>query len=501
VETLTPPPKRDDAGSGDHRDGGAGGAAPPTPRAARTSGPGESGGVWFGAVLGVVALVFAAVALVMGDGGGSSSGSPADGGAGPATVELSEFALTPASVSVAAGGSLEVVNGGTAPHNLSITGTDIATSDLAGGESETLDLSSLEPGDYTMICTIPGHEDAGMSGTVTVTEGGATAGLSGAAGGEGGGGAAEHDHSTGMTEEQYAEMSEAMNATIGEFPAETEGSGNQVLEPEVKADGTKVFELTAEVVEWEIEPGELVEAWTYNGMVPGPQLRADVGDKLEIVVHNELPMATDMHVHGINVPNSMDGVAPITQDLIEPGESFTYAFTTDEPAVSMYHPHHHGQLRMPNGMLGTLLVGDMRLPTGQTIGDEVIPADLEVSQEIPMVLNDSGAIGYSLNGKSFPATEPVVAEKGDWVEVHYFNEGGQIHPMHMHQFDQVVVAKDGFPLDHPYVADTLNVAPGERYTVLVQLDEPGTWVWHCHILNHVESEEGMFGMVTAVVVE
>jgi FtsP/CotA-like multicopper oxidase with cupredoxin domain len=51
------------------------------------------------------------------------------------------------------------------------------------------------------------------------------------------------------------------------------------------------------------------------------------------------------------------------------------------------------------------------------------------------------------------------------------------------------------------VADTVNVAPGERYTVLVQLDEPGTWVWHCHILNHVESEEGMFGMVTAVVVE
>jgi FtsP/CotA-like multicopper oxidase with cupredoxin domain len=392
-----------------------------------------------------------------------------------------------------------VVNGGTVPHNLSITGADIATSDLAGGESETLDLSSLEPGDYTMICTIPGHEDAGMTGTITVTEGGATAGLTGAAGGEGGA-AAGHDHSTGMTEEQYAEMSEAMNATIGEFPAETEGSGNQVLEPEVKADGTKVFELTAEVVEWEIEPGELVEAWTYNGMVPGPQLHADVGDKVEIIVHNELPMATDVHVHGINVPNSMDGVAPITQDLIEPGESFTYAFTTDEPAVAMYHPHHHGQLQMPNGMLGTLLVGDMRLPAGETIGDEVIPADLEVSQEIPMVLNDSGAIGYSLNGKSFPATEPLVAEKGDWVEVHYFNEGSQIHPMHMHQFDQVVVAKDGYPLDHPYVADTVNVAPGERYTVLVQLDEPGTWVWHCHILNHVEAEDGMFGMVTAVVV-
>jgi FtsP/CotA-like multicopper oxidase with cupredoxin domain len=110
-------------------------------------------------------------------------------------------------------------------------------------------------------------------------------------------------------------------------------------------------------------------------------------------------------------------------------------------------------------------------------------------------------IGYALNGKSFPATEPIVANEGDWMLFHYFNHGSQIHPMHLHQFDQIVVAKDGYPIDVPYVADTLNVAPGERYSVLVKLDKKGTWVWHCHILNHVESEQGMFGMVTAVVVE
>ena len=118
-----------------------------------------------------------------------------------------------------------------------------------------------------------------------------------------------------------------------------------------------------------------------------------------------------------------------------------------------------------------------------------------------MVLNDSGVIGYSLNGKSFPATQPYTAKVGDWVLVHYFNEGTQIHPMHLHQFDQVVVAKDGYPLDAPYTVDTLNVAPGERYSVLVHIDEPGAWVWHCHILPHVEAESGMFGMVTAIIAE
>jgi FtsP/CotA-like multicopper oxidase with cupredoxin domain len=87
------------------------------------------------------------------------------------------------------------------------------------------------------------------------------------------------------------------------------------------------------------------------------------------------------------------------------------------------------------------------------------------------------------------------------VLFHYFNEGTQIHPMHLHQFDQIVVAKDGFTLDQPYVVDTLNVAPGERYSVLVNLDKAGTWVWHCHILPHVEGDNGMFGMVTAIVVK
>ena len=117
-----------------------------------------------------------------------------------------------------------------------------------------------------------------------------------------------------------------------------------------------------------------------------------------------------------------------------------------------------------------------------------------------MVLNDAGTIGLSLNGKSFPATEPVVAKRGEWILVHYLNEGMQTHPMHQHQFSQLVVAKDGIPLDTPYWGDTINVAPGERYSVLINADAPGTWVWHCHILNHVEREEGMFGMVTAMVV-
>ena len=166
----------------------------------------------------------------------------------------------------------------------------------------------------------------------------------------------------------------------------------------------------------------------------------------------------------------------------------------------MYHAHAHGEQAIPNGLFGTIYIGDLPLPTGRSVSGIDIPRDLHIAQDIPMVLNDAGVIGLSLNAKSFPATEPVVVDEGDWVRVTYFNEGLQAHPMHLHGFEQIVIAKDGEPLDQPYAADTILIAPGERYTVIFHADVPGTWVWHCHIINHVESTNGMFGMVTAVIV-
>ena len=403
--------------------------------------------------------------------------------AGGATVSMTEFAVTPATAEV--GGSIHVMNDGEVLHNLAVDGTELITPDLDPGDMADLELTDLDAGTYTIFCAVPGHREAGMEAELTVLG-------EGEAPPDGGGAGDDMD---------FAAMTAAMLETFAEFPQETEGVGNQVLEPtEVLDDGTKVFDLTMQLGDWEVSAGDVVEAWTFNGMVPAPMLQLEVGDSVQVRVLNELPIATDVHWHGINVTNANDGVAPITQPLIEPGETFTYEFTTDEQAVAMYHPHAHGHMLLPNGMFGPILVGQVRLPVGETIGLEEIPADLEISQEIPMVLNDAGVIGYSLNGKSFPATQPYGGAVGDWVLIHYFNEGNQIHPMHLHQFDQIVVAKDGYPLDEPYTVDTLNVAPGERYSVLVNLDEPGTWVWHCHILPHVEREAGMFGMVTAFVV-
>ncbi|NDU79320.1 multicopper oxidase domain-containing protein, partial [Actinomadura sp. DSM 109109] len=129
------------------------------------------------------------------------------------------------------------------------------------------------------------------------------------------------DHSEMSEEETAAMMDKLMVDSMLAYPAETEGVGNQLLDHRVMPDGTKQFELTAAVTPWEVAPGQFVDAWAYNGMVPGPTIKVDVGDKVRVIVHNETPMGTDIHWHGIMVPNEQDGVSPYTQEPIPTGES------------------------------------------------------------------------------------------------------------------------------------------------------------------------------------
>ena len=396
-------------------------------------------------------------------------------------VTLTEFEIAPSPISVDPGSTLTVKNGGTAVHNLAVKGTKLRTPDIQPGSSATLDLSSLERGMYTAVCLIPGHEGSGMTAMLHVGLGsGATAAA--AAGG----------HSTAANDQADVTMRKPVDEFVAQLTSgpSTDGLGAQPMQPVVLPDGTKEFDLTAAVTPWEVSPGHTVQAWTYNGTVPGPTIEVQPGDHVRIVLDNQLPESTVIHFHGIQVPNAMDGVPDVTQPPVKPGETYTYDFVAVGPAVGMYHSHHHAEHQVPDGLMGAFLVGDEPLPDG-----------VVVTQEVPMVLNDAGVIGLTLNGKSFPATVPVVAKQGDWVEIHYMNEGLQIHPMHLHGLAQLVVAKDGFPVPAPYQVDTLDVAPGERYTVLVHATEPGVWAWHCHILTHAERDTGMFGMVTAFIVQ
>ena len=434
---------------------------------------------WFAFTVAVMALALAIFGLRSESASGASDGA---GGAAPASVDvtLTEFRFTPLMIMLPVeGGTINISNTGTAVHTFSVPELGLKSGDINPGATAQLKVGPVAAGTYAVQCDIAGHAANGMTASLMI--------------GDSSGEAAAAATPTTMT---WQEMDRLMAEVAAAYPAKTEGHGGDLMEPKVLPDGTKEYDLEAKIVKWEVAPGKLVDAWTYNGVVPAPEIHVNTGDKVRIVLTNNLPESTSMHLHGIRVPNSMDGVDPYTQPPIEPGGSFTYEFVAKGPAVGIYHSHHNAQLQVPNGLFGAFTIDDMPIP--QVLQDKGIT---KIDKRVNMVLNDAGTIGLSLNGKSFPGTEPTTLRVGEVLEVNYLNEGLMAHPMHMHQPVGWIIAKDGVPLDQPMPGDTILVAPGERYTVLYRAEDVGVWAWHCHILNHAEGPTGMFGMVTALIVE
>lgn len=427
--------------------------------------------------LGAIGVV--AVAKSDGGSGGAASAEPVI-----VHVTMSEFKieLTPAKVPAGSRVTLDIHNIGSVEHNIAAQSLNLRTSNLLSMAQSTLDLGSID-GPIELLCEIAGHKESGMVAQLGIGALDPTA------------------TSPTTTPMDWRQMDKMMEEVALKFPAETKGSGNAELKPTMSADGYKEFDITASIIDWEVEPGKVVKGWAYNGQIPGPILRANVGDKVRINLKNELTESTALHLHGVRVPNAADGVDPYTQKAITPGETFTYEFEALEPAVGMYHSHHNAQVQVPNGLAGAILIGDWRVDAMSKAGDVTGDADGDAEQEQVVVLNDAGTIGLSLNGKSFPATSAYKMKVGESMVVHYYNEGLMSHPMHLHQPSGLVVAHDGKLLDSPFWADTLNVAPGERWTVVYTPKDKGVWAWHCHILNHAETPTGMRYMVTALIVE
>ncbi len=152
------------------------------------------------------------------------------------------------------------------------------------------------------------------------------------------------------------------------------------------------IDLEARVAMVEIAPGVSVEAWTYNGTIPGPLIRVQVGDRLIVHYTNSLPRASTVHWHGLRVPIEMDGVPGYSQPPVEPGESFTYDFIVPDAGIYWYHPHVMSAAQVGFGLYGAFLVED--------------PSErIDVADELVMVLSDihideQGALGSPDSGGS-----------------------------------------------------------------------------------------------------
>ena len=276
-------------------------------------------------------------------------------------------------------------------------------------------------------------------------------------------------------------------------PPATEAAGGQPLDFRME-DGVKVFELTAQPVLWNILDGVTVTAWTYNGTVPGPMIRVTEGDAVRIIFTNNLPEPTTIHWHGIEVPNAMDGVPGMTQDAVQPGETFTYEFVAQPTGTFMYHSHFSSDIQVGIGLYAPFII-DPAEP-------ETAPPDVDVTlmlsewrvmdgmtyPAMPMAGMEPNY--FTINGKAFPATETITVHLGQRVRLRFANIGQFVHPMHLHGMPFKIMATDGHPVPEAaqLTKDTISVAPGERYDVEFVATEPGQWMLHCHVLHHTTND-------------
>ncbi len=272
------------------------------------------------------------------------------------------------------------------------------------------------------------------------------------------------------------------------------GYGNRPIDPVIDGDA-KTYRLTIDpIVHRVTATSDPIDALGYNGTWPGPVLRLVQGDLMRASFQNNLPESTSVHFHGQTMPNAMDGVPFLTQPPIMPGETFTYEFRVGPAGSHMYHSHHNATDQVGRGLLGALLI-DPQDPA------ERYDRKYGATQDIVWISNDAYG-GFTINGRQFPATKPIVAKKGEVIIVRFMNEGVMMHPWHLHGMPMRVVARDGYPLGAAeFTCDTLGVNPGERFDVVITCDNPGAWAFHCHILPHAEGPRGMFGMVTALIVQ
>ncbi len=246
------------------------------------------------------------------------------------------------------------------------------------------------------------------------------------------------------------------------------------------------YRLIAQGREIEVAPGVMFSAWTYNGQVPGPTLRAREGDRLRIHFTNAQSHSHNIHFHGFH-PSDMDGI-----DSIEPGKSFVYEFDAEPFGLHLYHCHTQPLKRhIHKGLYGTFIIDP---PQGRP------PA-----RELVMMMNgfdtnfDSENEVYAVNSVPFYyARHPIPIKQSELVRIYLVNitEFDPINSLHLHAnfFD---VYRTGTRLTTSEFTDTVMLCQGERAILEFRYKRLGRFMFHAHQSEFVELGWMSFFEVTA----
>lgn len=253
-------------------------------------------------------------------------------------------------------------------------------------------------------------------------------------------------------------------------------------------EGVKVFQLVAEEIVQEFQPGMKVTCWGYNGRTPGPVIEAVEGDRVRIFVTNKLPEPTTVHWHGLILPNDMDGVSGITQKPILPGETYKYEFTLVQNGTFMYHPHYDDMMQIGLGMAGFFIIHpkekeDVERDFLIMLMQWAIPPGAKTPMPMSMDFNY-----FTFNSTVWPKTEPLVVKKGERVRIRFGNLSMDNHPIHLHGHEFAITRTGAkkIPEAAQWTDVTINVPPGSTRDIEFDADYPGDWIMHCHKTHHAE---------------
>lgn len=277
----------------------------------------------------------------------------------------------------------------------------------------------------------------------------------------------------------------------------------------VMRNGALEYTLDARPVRWPILKNQKVSAYAYNGIVPGPKIRVQNGQRVRVRFTNKLPVETTVHWHGIGVPNSMDGVPGVTQKPIKPGGTFTYEFNAKpagEPNGSgtfLYHSHVDEDRQMSAGLSGAFIIDPKRPSSRYSVDRTLVVSEWSVNAangQTRGAMDMEGMLPnfFTINGKSYPDTDEIKVGAGKPVLLRLVNAGQFSHPLHLHGTAFKVVARDGHPTLNHGLRDTVTLESGERADIAFKVP-PGKWVFHCHIGHHLTNDgEDPGGLLTVV---
>ncbi|HIA04673.1 MAG TPA: multicopper oxidase family protein [Myxococcales bacterium] len=238
-------------------------------------------------------------------------------------------------------------------------------------------------------------------------------------------------------------------------------------------DDPKIIEinLTAQTSEHVFIEDTVTPMWTYNGQFPGPAIQARVGDRLIVHFTNNLPDSTTVHWHGLRVPNEMDG-APLVQQPVQPGETFTYDFKLKDAGSYWYHPHVQTHIQVERGLYGPIVVHEAE-PPAYDVERIVFLDDIRLEMDgnrSPFNLTHPermhGRYGnvLLLNGKAVDEGDSLALRHGVVERWRVMNSANaRTAQLDLMAAEWRVIASDGGLVPEPFTTELLQIAPGERY--------------------------------------